>query len=102
MKEQDDAPEKQLSGNGQSTGERIQNNDSKDHPRFQENNGCKDWRCKKCLTKTLKTEEQTEMNNTITEMKNTLQGINSRESKAEKNGYVTWKTEQQKSLLRKE
>ena len=43
MKEQDDAPEKQLSGNGQSTGERIQNNDSKDHPRFQENNGCKDW-----------------------------------------------------------
>ena len=42
------------------------------------------------------------MNNTITEMKNTLQGINSRESKAEKNGYVTWKTEQQKSLLRKE
>ena len=42
MKEQDDAPEKQLSGNGQSTGERIQNNDSKDHPRFQENNGCKD------------------------------------------------------------
>ena len=43
MKEHDDTPEKQLRGNGQPTGKRIQNNDSEDHPRFQENNGCKDW-----------------------------------------------------------
>ena len=42
MKEHDDTPEKQLRGNGQPTGKRIQNNDSEDHPRFQENNGCKD------------------------------------------------------------
>ena len=42
MKEQDDSSEKQLSGNGQPTRKRIQNNDSADHPRFQENNGRKD------------------------------------------------------------
>ena len=39
--------------------------------------------------------KQTEMNNTITEMKNILEGINSRITEAE----VTWKTELWNSLL---
>ena len=40
-------------------------------------------RCKKCLTKIRRIKEQTEVNNTITEMKTTLEGINSRITEAE-------------------
>ena len=38
---------------------------------------------KKCLTRSRRTKEQTEMNNTVTEMKNTLEGINNRITEAE-------------------
>ena len=41
--------------------------------------------------------KQTELNNTITEMKNILKGINCRITKAEK--QVSWKTERGQSLL---
>ena len=39
-KEQDKTPEDQLSGDKQSTQERVQSNDHKDDPRTQENNRC--------------------------------------------------------------
>ena len=42
--------------------------------------------------------KQTEMNNTLIEMKNTLEGINSRITEAEER-IVTWKTEWWNSLL---
>ena len=43
------------------------------------------WKCKNQLTKTRRIKDKhTETNNTITEIKNTLEGINSRISEAEK------------------
>ena len=38
---------------------------------------------KKCLQRSRRTKEQTEMNNTIAKMKNTLEGINNRITEAE-------------------
>ena len=92
MKEQDDTPEKQLRGNGQPTGKRIQNNDSEDDPKSQKQNGVTD---KQTGNKDLKMQEkfnkdleeikksQSIMNNAITEIKSTLEGTNSRITEAE-------------------
>lgn len=66
MKEQDKTPEKPLSGDRQSTQERIQsNNDYKDYPRIQER------MVKVCFfQRDRKYKEQPELKSTINEMRN--------------------------------
>ena len=72
MKGQGKTPEKQVK-----EVERIQNNGSKDNPRSQEKNGGEDWEdARNVYQRPTRTKEQIEINNT-------LEGIQSRITKAE-------------------
>ena len=79
MKEQDKTPEEEISGDSQSTQERVQGSDYEDDQRTWKKKGCTEGEVRSFLT-VRKYEEYNnrEMKNTITEMKNTLEGINSR------------------------
>ena len=68
-------------GNRQTPWKRIQNNDSKDDQNLENKMEKMQESINKCL-KELKN-KHTETNNTITEIKNTLKGINSRKSESE-------------------
>ena len=85
-KDQDETPE-QLS-ELEIAKKRIQTNNTKDDPRYQKKKKKTETRVKKMqklFNKDLEElkKKQTEINNTIIEMKNTLEGINSRKTEAE-------------------
>lgn len=64
----------------QSTWERVQSIDCKDDPTTQVENACTEWEISFFLNKELENikNNEIELKNTITEMKSTLEGINSR------------------------
>ena len=88
-KKQDKSPEEQLSGDRQSIWKRIQSNDSKDDPGSQKKKKmeAQTKKIQEMFNKELKDIEQSW---TIIEMKNTLEGINSRINKAEERKALLW------------
>ena len=86
MKEQGKTSEKKTkwSGDRKPSRKRIQNNESEGDPGSRKKNGGKDGEgARNVWKRPRRTKEQTEMNNTIAEIKNTLEGINNRITEAE-------------------